>query len=118
MTSSKRSSGSKASYSADDLLLPEDPDAPFHGFPVSMMDLEAKPRDFKGWDLTTPFRIRPTVFVSISSKKTAKGGTPATPSSTPAKQSAVAPAVEDSEGKSGLAEQIKDTPEQSKLAAA
>merc|ERR1719239_1680053 len=119
MTSSKRSSGSKASYSADDLLLPEDPDAPFHGFPVSMMDLEAKPRDFKGWDLTTPFRIRPTVFVSISSKKkTAKGG-PATPSSTPAKQSvAAATAAEDSGGKSGLAEQIKDNPEQSKLAAA
>ena len=57
--------------------------------------------------------------MSISSKKTAKGGTPATPSSTPAKQSlAAATVLEDSGGKSGLAEQIKDNPEQSKLAAA
>ena len=52
----ERSSGSKAPYAADDVPLPEDPDAPFHGFPVSMMDQDAEPRDFEGWDLTTPFR--------------------------------------------------------------
>ena len=52
----ERSSGSKATHPADDLPLPEDPDAPFHGFPVSVMDLEHEPKDFEGWDLTTPFR--------------------------------------------------------------
>ena len=52
----ERSSGTKAPYAADNVPLPEDPDAPFHGFPVSMMDQDAEPRDFEGWDLTTPFR--------------------------------------------------------------
>merc|ERR1719341_2078946 len=115
-TSSKRSSGFKAPHAADDIPLPEDPDAPIHGFPVSMMDQEHEPRDFKGWDLTTPFRICPTVFVSISSKKTAKGGNLSTPSSSTPKQSV---AVEESGGKSRLEQQqVRDSPEQSKLAAA
>ena len=47
---------SKAPYAADNVPLPDDPDAPFHGFPVSMMDHDAEPRNFEGWDLTTPFR--------------------------------------------------------------
>ena len=38
------------------------------------MDLRHEPRDYEGWDLTTPFRIRPTLFVSIKSKTTAVGG--------------------------------------------
>ena len=38
------------------------------------MDLRHEPRDYEGWDLTTPFRIRPTLFVSIKSKNTVVGG--------------------------------------------
>ena len=54
--------------------------------------------------------------MSISSKKTAKGGNLSTPSSSTPKQSV---AVEESGGKSRLEQQqIKDSPEQSKLAAA
>ena len=55
--------------------------------------------------------------MSISSKKTAKGGNPSTPSSSTSKQSVAAAAVEDSGGKSRSG-QIRDSPEQSKLAAA
>ena len=51
-----RGEAMEAIETADDLPLPEDPDAPFHGFPVSVMDLEHEPKDFEGWDLTTPFR--------------------------------------------------------------
>ena len=64
-------------------------------------------------------RIRPTVFVSISSKKTAKGGNPATPGST-TKSPTVAvedPGVKD-KAKPEQRAIVKDSPEQSKLAAA
>jgi hypothetical protein len=39
-------------------------------------------RDYTGWDLTEPFRIQPTVYVSISSKRAARppaAGQPARP---------------------------------------
>ena len=62
------------SHPENDIPLPEDPDEAFHGFPASAVDLRHKPRDYEGWDLTTPFRIRPTLFVSIKSKTTAVGG--------------------------------------------
>ena len=119
-TASKRST--KATYPADDIPLPEDPDEPFHGFPISAIDLEHKARDFEGWDLTTPFRIRPTVYVSISSKKTAKGGTgtPATPSSA-LKQPGTAiedSAVKDNQVRSDQKLVTEVPADQSKLAAA
>ena len=61
--------GSKATHPADDLPLPEDPDAPFHGFPVSVMDLEHEPKDFEGWDLTTPFRYSSIQTAEVPYKK-------------------------------------------------
>ena len=65
---------STVSHPGNDISLPEDPDEPFHGFPASAVDLRHELRDYEGWDLTTPFRIRPTLFVSIKSKNTVVGG--------------------------------------------
>ena len=64
-----RGEAMEAIETADDLPLPEDPDAPFHGFPVSVMDLEHEPKDFEGWDLTTPFRYSSIQTAEVPYKK-------------------------------------------------
>ena len=58
--------------------LPRDPESAFHGFPAAAVPPWVQ-GSFEGWDLTAPFRIKPTVFVSISSKKSAKTATATTP---------------------------------------
>merc|ERR1719357_1202025 len=60
---------STVSHPGNNISLPEDPDEPFHGFPAVSSCIG----DYEGWDLTTPFRIRPTLFVSIKSKNTVVG---------------------------------------------
>eukprot|EP00092_Neocalanus_flemingeri_P034768 GFUD01037838.1.p1 GENE.GFUD01037838.1~~GFUD01037838.1.p1 ORF type:complete len:1533 (+),score=504.50 GFUD01037838.1:53-4651(+) len=53
---------------SDNQHLPEDLDEPFHGFPSSTIPAWVID-NFSGVDLKSAFNIKPTVFVSISSKK-------------------------------------------------